>query len=83
MNPWMATAIAIGACLIPCAWTCLHGSPERRLIGLEMTGVIVIVELVLLTMAYGRLPFMDLPLTLAMLTFGAVLVFTRFLENHL
>jgi multisubunit Na+/H+ antiporter MnhF subunit len=83
MNAWMMTALAIGGCLIPCAWTCLRGSPERRLVGLEMAGIIVIVELVLLTMAYGRLPFMDLPLTLAMLTFGAVLVFARFLEEHL
>lgn len=83
MNPWMITAVAIGATLVPCAWSCLHGSPERRLVGLEMTGLIVIVELVLLTIAYGRLPFIDLPLTLSMLSFGAVLVFARFLERHL
>lgn len=83
MNAWIATAIAVGACLIPCAWACLRGSAERRLVGLEMTSIIVIVELVLLTLAYGRLPFIDLPLTLAMLTFGAGLVFARFLEKHL
>lgn len=83
MNAWMATAITVGACLVPCAWTCLRGSAERRLVGLEMTSIIVIVELVLLTLAYGRLPFIDLPLTLAMLTFGAGLVFARFLEKHL
>jgi multisubunit Na+/H+ antiporter MnhF subunit len=83
VNAWMVTALAVGACLIPCAWACLRGSAERRLVGLEMTSIIVIVELVLLTLAYGRLPFIDLPLTLAMLTFGAGLVFARFLEKHL
>ena len=83
MNPWVATAIATGACLVPCAWACLRGSAERRLVGLEMTGIIVVMELVLLTLGYGRPQFMDLPLTLAMLTFGAGLVFARFLEKHL
>lgn len=48
-----------------------------------MTGIIVTILLVLLTIGYGRLPFMDLPLTLAVLSFGAGVVFARFLEKHL
>lgn len=83
MNPWIVTAVVTGASLIPCAWMCLRGSAERRLVGVEMTGIIVTVELVLLTVGYGRLPFIDLPLTLALLAFGAGLVFARFLEKHL
>ncbi len=83
MNAWMVTSIAVGATLVPCAWMCLRGLPERRLVGLEMTGIIVTMELVLVTVAYGRLPFIDLPLTLAVLTLGAGLVFARFLEKHL
>lgn len=83
MNPWIATAVATGGCLIPCAWMCLRGRAERRLVGLEMTGIVVTILLVLLTLGYGRLPFVDLPLTLAVLSFGAVVVFARFLEKHL
>lgn len=83
MNHWIVTAVVTGATLVPCAWTCLRGSAERRLVGLEMTGVIVTILLVLLTLAYGRLPFIDLPLTLAILSFGAGVVFARFLEKHL
>jgi multicomponent Na+:H+ antiporter subunit F len=79
----MITAVGTGGCLIPCAWMCLHGSAERRLVGLEMTGIIVTILLMLLTLAYGRLPFIDLPLTLAVLSFGAGMVFARFLEKHL
>ncbi|MGA8531702.1 MAG: monovalent cation/H+ antiporter complex subunit F [Acidobacteriaceae bacterium] len=79
----MITALSTGGCLIPCAWMCLRGSAERRLVGLEMTGIIVTILLVLLTIGYGRLPFMDLPLTLAVLSFGAGVVFARFLEKHL
>jgi multicomponent Na+:H+ antiporter subunit F len=82
-NPWMVTALVIGASLIPCAWMCLRGSAERRLVGLEMTGIVVIILFVLITVGYGRLPFIDLPLTLAVLSFGAGLVFARFLEKHL
>ena len=83
MNAWMMTAIGTGGCLIPCAWMCLRGSAERRLVGLEMTGILVTILLMLLTLAYGRLPFMDLPLTLAVLSFGAGVVFARFREKHL
>jgi multisubunit Na+/H+ antiporter MnhF subunit len=83
VNPWMMAAVGAGACLIPCSWMCLRGSAERRLVGLEMTGILVTILLVLLTVGYGRLPFIDLPLTLAILTFGAGLVFARFLEKHL
>lgn len=79
----MMTAVGTGGCLIPCAWMCLRGSAERRLAGLEMTAIIVIILLMLLTLGYGRLPFMDLPLTLAVLSFGAGVVFARFLEKHL
>ena len=83
MNVWMLTATVTSASLLPCAWACLHGTPERRLVGLEMTGIIITILLVLLTMARQRLPFIDMPLTLAVLTFGAGLVFARFLEKHL
>jgi multicomponent Na+:H+ antiporter subunit F len=62
---------------------CLRGSPERRLVGLEMTGILVTILLALLSVGYGRLVFFDLPLTLALLSFGAGLVFARFLEKHL
>ena len=83
MNFWMVMATATGFSLIPCAWSCLHGSPERRLVGLQMTTLVITVVLILLTVAYGRLPFIDIPLALAVLAFGACLVFARFLEKHL
>jgi multicomponent Na+:H+ antiporter subunit F len=48
-----------------------------------MTGIIVTLLLALLSVGEGRLIFFDLPLTLALLAFGAGLVFARFLEKHL
>lgn len=83
MNAWLAAAYAVGLCLVPCADLCLRGTVERRLVGLEMSGILVTIILVLLTIGFHRLPFIDLALTLAILYLGATLVFVRFLEKHL
>ncbi|MGH9588384.1 MAG: monovalent cation/H+ antiporter complex subunit F [Acidobacteriaceae bacterium] len=83
MNPWLAATYAVGLCLVPCADLCLRGTVERRLVGLELSGILVTILLVLLTLGFHRLPFIDLALTLAILYLGATLVFVRFLEKHL
>lgn len=83
MNVWLAAGAAVTAALIPCADMCLRGEPERRLVGLEMAGMLATVAMVLFTVGFGRLPFMDLPLALAIMSFGGGLVFARFLEKHL
>ncbi len=83
MNVWLAAAAAVSATLVPCADMALRGNPERRLVGLEMASILVTVVLVLLTIGSGRLPFIDLPLALAIMSFGGGLVFARFLGKHL
>jgi multicomponent Na+:H+ antiporter subunit F len=83
MNLWLIAAGALSAALIPCADMCLRGTPERRLVGLEMASLIVTLDLVLYTIGFGRLPFMDLPLALAIMSFGGDLVFARFLGKQL
>lgn len=62
MNIWLLAGAGASACLIPCADMCLRGTPERRLVGLEMGSLIVTIALVLFTVGFGRTPFMDLPL---------------------
>lgn len=83
MNIWLIAAAGVSATLIPCADMCLLGTPERRLVGLEMASLIVTIALVLFAMGFGRMPFMDLPLALALMSFGGGLVFARFLGTHL
>jgi multicomponent Na+:H+ antiporter subunit F len=83
MNVWLIAAAGVSASLIPCADMCLRGRPERRLVGLEMTSLIVTIALILYTVGFGRTPFMDLPLALALMSFGGGLVFARFLGKHL
>jgi multicomponent Na+:H+ antiporter subunit F len=83
MNLWLVAAAAVAATLIPCAAMTLRGAPERRLVGLEMTSLVLTITLVLLTIGFGRETFIDLPLVLALLSFGSGIVFARFLEKHL
>lgn len=82
-NPWLLAGSAVSAALLPCAWAALRGSAERRLVGLQMCGLLVTLALALFTVGFHRLPFIDLALTLAVLSFGSGLVFARFLEKHL
>lgn len=82
-NPWLWAGAAVTAALGPCALMCLRGTPERRLVGVEMASVIITLAMVLFTVGFGRLILIDLPLTLAIMSFGGGLVFARFLEKHL
>lgn len=83
MNVWLIAGGAVSAGLVPCADMCLRGSPERRLVGMEMASVLVTIAMVLFTVGFGRSIFIDLPLALAIMSFGGGLVFARFLEKHL
>jgi multisubunit Na+/H+ antiporter MnhF subunit len=83
MNAWLIATCGVGACLVPCAVVCLRGKPEWRLVGFEMTGIIVAILMALYVAGTNRLALMDLPLSEALLSFGGGLVFARFLEKHL
>lgn len=83
MNLWLVAAVAVSSSLLLCAVMCLRGSIERRLVGLEMTSMVVVTAMVLFTVGFGRLPFIDLPLALAIMSFGGGLVFVRFIRRYL
>lgn len=83
MNAWLMAGAAVIVALLPCADMCLRGSPERRLVGFEMTSLLVTIAMVLFTVGFARTIYIDLPLALAVMSFGGGLVFARFLEKHL
>jgi multicomponent Na+:H+ antiporter subunit F len=80
-NVWLWAAMALLVALIPCGITCFRGKAGDRLVGLEMAGVVTTLEMVLLVEGFHRIPFYDIPLTLALLSFGGGMVFARFLER--
>jgi multisubunit Na+/H+ antiporter MnhF subunit len=83
VNLWLMAGVAVASSLPLCAFMCLRGTPERRLVAIEMTSMIVVTSMVLFTIGFGRIPFIDIPLTLAILSFGGGLVFVRFLRRYL
>ncbi len=83
MNLWLVAAWLVSAGLIPCADMSLRGSPERRLVGMEMASVLIVLALVLFTIGFHRPLMIDMALALAIMSFGGGLVFARFLEKHL
>jgi multicomponent Na+:H+ antiporter subunit F len=80
---WMLTALALLLCLAGPFVRCVQGDAVSRLIALEAGGTLCVILLLVLAVAFHREPFADLSLTLALLTFGAGLVFARFLERWL
>ena len=83
MSVWLLAAAGVCSSLIPCAVLCLRGGAERRLVGFQMTGIIVILALVILTVVFNRMPLIDIALAASIMSFGGGLVFARFLEKHL
>ncbi|HSU68705.1 MAG TPA: monovalent cation/H+ antiporter complex subunit F [Tepidisphaeraceae bacterium] len=82
-NVWLWAAAALLLALIPCGITVFRGKPGDRLVGMEMASTVVTLEMVLLVEGFQRTPFYDLPLTLALLSFGGGMVFARFMERWL
>ena len=83
MNVWLVAALGMMLCLVPCAIVCFRGEPTDRLVGLEMAGIIDVMVLVILAEGFNRPPFYDLALALGLLSFGAGMVFVRFLDRWL
>ncbi len=83
MNVWLVAATALLWALVACGIVCLRGDPVSRLVGLEAAGAIVTLVLLLSAEGIHRLPFYDIALTAALLSFGGSLVFAQFLGRWL
>lgn len=80
---WTWTAIALLVCMVGPFLRCVRGDAVSRLVALEAASSMCVIVLLVISEAYHRPPFVDLAVTLALLTFGAGLVFARFLERWL
>jgi multisubunit Na+/H+ antiporter MnhF subunit len=83
VNYWLWSAFALLIALLPCLYIAAFKSPPERLIALEFASCIVTLQMVLLSEGFHRPSFYDLPLTLALLSFGGGMVFARFLQRWL
>jgi multicomponent Na+:H+ antiporter subunit F len=83
MNIWLLASRVTLFALFPLAWMAGRGDARDRLVAFYMAGVIVTLLLMLLTMAFDRMPMMDLAITMALMSFGGGIVFARFFARHL
>ena len=64
MNIWKLASEVLILSLLPLAWMAMRGDLRQRLVAFYMAGVVVTLLLMLLTMAFHRMPMMDLAITL-------------------
>lgn len=83
MNAWLISALGLIFSLVPAAIVAFRGSPMDRIVGLEFASIITSLALMLLAHGFQRIPFYDIALAAALLSFGGGLVFIRFLERWL
>lgn len=83
MNIWELASQIIMFSLVPLTWMAMRGDVRKRLVAFYMAAVVATLLMMLLTMAFHRMPLMDLAIALALMSFGGGIVFARFLARHL
>lgn len=64
-------------------WVILSGDTVRRLIALQLAGMICSTQLLLLSIAFASEEFADIAVALALLSIGATIAYGHFLERWL
>ena len=80
--PLVAAAFLLLA-LLPSCVVIARGGVVDRLVALEFAGIVIALILVLMADAFGRPSFMDVALTLALLSFPGVMAFAQTFERWL
>lgn len=83
MSPWLWATCALLVTLLPCVLLCLRGGMVDRLVALELASTIGALALLTLAEGAGRPAYQDVALTLVVLTYPGVLVFTKVVERWL
>ena len=64
-------------------WIIISGDTIRRLIALQLAGMLISTQLVLLSIAFATEEFADVGIALALLSTGATILYGHFLERWL
>jgi len=83
MNEWEVVAAILTACLVACVAVAAFARIADALIALEISGTVASAVLMVLSEGLQRQPFIDLALTLAVLSMLGALAFARMLEGPL
>jgi multicomponent Na+:H+ antiporter subunit F len=80
---WLVAAVALVLALVLPGLVALRAGSGRRLIATQLATVIAAQAMVALSFASGQSSFIDLPLTLVLLSLPGSLVLVMFLERWL
>lgn len=83
MTGWLVAATGLLFVILFVGIVASTGPLMRRVIALEVGGVLLSLALVLLAEGFNRDVYFDLAVVLAAMTFATSLVFVRFLERWL
>lgn len=83
MTPWMLALLAlIPAVAIPVGMA-LHGATAHRLVAVQLAQALATLVLLLMTFVFDQSSFVDLGLTLALMSLPGTLMMAIFLERWL
>jgi multisubunit Na+/H+ antiporter MnhF subunit len=83
VNIWLTAALGLLPPLAAAGWLTATGNVANRLVALELASTLTVFALVLLSVGYGQPSFVDLALTLVLLSFAGTLVYVHFVERWL
>ncbi|HEV7586468.1 MAG TPA: monovalent cation/H+ antiporter complex subunit F [Solirubrobacteraceae bacterium] len=83
MNEWEIAAAVLAAGLLPCLAVCARAGLADGLIALEISGCLMSTVLMVLSEGLQRQPFIDLAVTLAVLSLIGALFVARVLERRI
>lgn len=83
MSVWIAAAIILLLALTPCLGVCVLSGDTDALAAIEIGSALTVSILILLSEGFHRQPFIDLALTLALVSVVGSLAFARMLEDRL
>jgi multisubunit Na+/H+ antiporter MnhF subunit len=83
MNYWLVAAVALTACLVPCALVAMLAGPLSGLVALEVASSLTTSVLLLFAESLRRQPFVDLAVVFGLLSVIGAVVFARILEHDL
>jgi multicomponent Na+:H+ antiporter subunit F len=81
VSVWLWAGAACLLVLVPCVVRAMRGSTFDRVLGMQLSSVVVTLALVMLGEGFGRSIYIDLALVFGVLSFAGSLAFVRFLER--
>jgi multicomponent Na+:H+ antiporter subunit F len=83
MTIWLAVVIAMLPPLVVPLWVAMRGDLANRLVAVQLASAVASLVLVLMSFAFDQSTFIDLPITLSLLSLPGTLMLTLFLERWL